>query len=335
MLRHEDFVRMRTASRTLSDRATPFIFGAALLAFGVVAIILHGRSLRASSTAIPGQEVATFELLANLPGTLRETSGVAMSIRHPGIFWTHNDSGHGPHLYAVDLQGNLIARFRVEDAGSNDWEDISRGPCPVSMASEGDCLYVGDTGNNDRDRRRLSVYVVQEPDPTAGSAEAPLDGRVEGARLRYEYPDSRRDSEAIAVTPAGDLLIVNRGRHREINVYVIEADDIDEAIQDGDPVEAESLGPVPFSRDRRVGRVVTGATYAADRSQLIVRTYTGIWALRLTDGVWEEAGSCALGWRERGGEAIDLADDGSFIVTSEGGGGSPATLHRVRCELGN
>lgn len=318
----------------MNDRVTPILFGAVLLLGGAVALVIHGRSLRASSTLQPDQEVAAISFLANLPRSLRETSGVARSRRHPGILWTHNDSGHGPHIYAVDLTGAILGRFRLDDAGSNDWEDIGRGPCPASMASEEDCLYVADTGNNDRDRRRLSVYIVREPDPTTGSAEEPVDRRIDSARLRFQYPDSRRDSEAIAVTPEGDLLIVNRGRHRDIGVYEIAAAAIDEALIEEETVEAELLGPVPFTRDRRVGRVVTGATYSSSGDTLIVRTYTGIWALRQSEEGWVETGSCVLGWREPGGEAIDYFDDTSFVLTSEAALGSPASVHQVRCHLG-
>ena len=318
----------------MNHKAMPIVFGAILLFGGVAALVVHGPSLRASNTIAPGQEVATFELLGHLPRTLRETSGIATSRRYPGVLWTHNDSGHGPHIYAVDLSGALLARFRVRDAGSNDWEDISRGPCPASVESAGDCLYVADTGNNDRDRRRLSIYVVPEPDPTPGSADEPLDSRVDGARVRFEYSDSRRDSEAIAVTPQGDVLIVNKGRHRDIGVYLIEAAVLDEAIVENEAVEAQLLGPVPFSRDRRVGRVVTGATYSSTGDTLIVRSYTGIWALYQTEAGWVETGSCALGWREPVGEAIDYLDEASFVLTSEAAGRSPATLHRVSCDLG-
>ena len=33
---------------------------------------------------------------------ITESSGLAASRQHPGIYWTHNDSDDGPYLYAVD-----------------------------------------------------------------------------------------------------------------------------------------------------------------------------------------------------------------------------------------
>ncbi len=317
-------------------RALPIAFGLTLLLGGLVAVDYQARSLRASGPpqVVPGQEAVVFELMGQLPNALRETSGVATSRTHRGVLWTHNDSGDGADLFAIDTSGRILVQYRVEDAGSRDWEDIALGPCPQSVGSVGECLYIGDTGNNDRDRRRMAVYVVTEPDPSGATPENPLQARVSGVRFRFEYPDSRRDAEAIAVTPGGDLLIVNRGRHRSITVYRIAASALDAAVRGDAVVEAESLGPVPFTRDRRSGRVVTGATYSRTGDRLIVRTYTGIWALRHTPGGWAEIGNCQFGWMEPAGEAIDFLDEQAFVVTSEAAAGLPATLHRVVCDLG-
>src|SRR5262245_23653064 len=48
-----------------------------------------------------------------VPDQLRESSGLAISRSQPGILWSHNDSGDGPNLYAIDISGKLLAVFRV------------------------------------------------------------------------------------------------------------------------------------------------------------------------------------------------------------------------------
>ena len=62
-----------------------------------------------------------------LPDELRESSGLAISRTQPGVLWSHNDSGDGPNLYAVDISGKLLAQYRVDNALARDWEDISTG----------------------------------------------------------------------------------------------------------------------------------------------------------------------------------------------------------------
>ena len=43
---------------------------------------------------------------------ITESSGLAASRLHPGIYWTHNDSDDGPYLYAVDSAHRQDRRHR-------------------------------------------------------------------------------------------------------------------------------------------------------------------------------------------------------------------------------
>jgi hypothetical protein len=96
---------------------------------------------------------------------VRESSGVVASRRHAGVYWTHNDKGNPPALYAIGRDGRLLAEFPVE-APNEDWEDIA--------TDDRGNLYVGDIGNNQGQRRQLTVYQIPEPDPAAGAGAAPL-----------------------------------------------------------------------------------------------------------------------------------------------------------------
>jgi hypothetical protein len=107
---------------------------------------------------------------------LAESSGLVASPTHPGLFWTHNDSGDAPRIFAIDAAGELVAEFRVEGAAHSDWEDIA--------ADGAGHLYIGDFGNNDNARRDLAVYRIAEPDPYAVRRVVRVD-RV----LRFRYAD--------------------------------------------------------------------------------------------------------------------------------------------------
>jgi hypothetical protein len=61
---------------------------------------------------------------------INESSGIVASRRNPDLFWTHNDSGDGPTLYALDRKGKSRGRWRVSGAEAVDWEDIAAGPGP-------------------------------------------------------------------------------------------------------------------------------------------------------------------------------------------------------------
>jgi hypothetical protein len=99
---------------------------------------------------------------------LTESSGVAVSRAHPGIVWTHNDSGDGPYLYATDLHGNDRGAIRVSGAAAVDWEDMALAPCP---SGRGECVYLADTGDNLERRTSVTIYAVAEPDPPLVAAD--------------------------------------------------------------------------------------------------------------------------------------------------------------------
>src|ERR1700741_1476633 len=44
---------------------------------------------------------------------VNESSGLIASRTNPGLYWTHNDSGDGPNLYALDEYGAHRGTWRV------------------------------------------------------------------------------------------------------------------------------------------------------------------------------------------------------------------------------
>src|SRR4051812_36986774 len=72
----------------------------------------------ANVAAVSPAQIATLEDRA-----VTESSGVVASRLNPGLFWTHNDSGDGPFVYAFDHEGRRRGVWRVEGAQARDWED--------------------------------------------------------------------------------------------------------------------------------------------------------------------------------------------------------------------
>ncbi|WP_294202184.1 hypothetical protein [uncultured Chryseobacterium sp.] len=87
----------------------------------------------------------------SLPKKLKEVSGMALSPDKKTI-WTIEDQGNKNMVYGLNLQGDPTADVLVENAENHDWEDITADP-------QGN-LYIGDFGNNDNDRRNLSILKI-------------------------------------------------------------------------------------------------------------------------------------------------------------------------------
>ena len=253
-----------------------------------------------------------------LPDEARESSGLAQSRRDPSLFWTHNDAGSGPDLFAVDADGRLATRVAVQGAEAADWEDLESGPCDA-----GDCLYVGDIGDNDAERERITVYRVPEPGVGATTS-----ARAEALHARF--PDGPRDSEGLFLLPSGDLFVVTKGRRGPVELYRYPS-----PLRPGRTATLErvrELFPEPESGDDRV----TGATASPDGRWVAIRSYRTLYlypAAELVGGGPVEPTEVDLGpLGEAQGESVAISADGTIWTTSEAGGKKERPLRfRLQC----
>ena len=272
-------------------------------------------------------------VLATLEGgDVKESSGLAASRRNPGLFWTHNDSGGGPYLYAFDRAGRRRGVWLVEGAEARDWEDIAAGPGPEPGRSY---LYVGDTGDNGGRRAEVVVYRVAEPEVSAADAESSRKspGRTEAAEaIRMKYPDGAHDAEALLVHPrTGDLYVVTKSVVGPAGVYRLAAPD------------AASKGVGALKRVAEVslpglfGGFITGGDISPDGRRVVLCDYLGAYEFAAPDergggfdAVWkQEPLAVDLGPRAQG-EAVCYGADGEAVyATSER---SPVPLIEVRRE---
>lgn len=136
-----------------------------------------------------------------------ELSGLVVSRQQPGVLWAHNDGGSGKRnrLLAVDARGRTLAHVKLHGLDNNDWEDIALGP---GSRPGHDALYVGDIGDNDTERNRIAIIVLEEPeiDPSANEVEH----TVRDAReVSLRYDDGRaRNAEALFIDTMTDTLYV-------------------------------------------------------------------------------------------------------------------------------
>lgn len=278
------------------------------------------REVPLAQPAASGAEVCTAAGSPRpLDGEIHESSGVAASRAHAGIFWTHNDSGD-PLLYAVDAEGRTAGRVRVTGAAVEDWEDVALAPCPAG----GDCLYVADIGDNDAERPSITVYRVPEPAPGAASS-----AQAEAIRLRY--PDGAHDAEALFVL-GGVIHVVTKGESGPIALYRAPS-----TAGAGGEATLERVRELSTSKVDRPLRI-TSADASADGRWVVMRTLESASIYPAA----ELTGSGALNPRtvdlkvldESQGEGIAFTPDGSLLVTSEGGKKkSPATFARLSCTL--
>jgi hypothetical protein len=294
----------------------------AAIACGAAALsaLLSGASQQRTPTLV--ERTGTFQ-----SSQVTESSGVAVSRQHPGVLWTHNDSGDGPMLYATDLAGRDLGRYLVPGARNEDWEDLALAPCP---RAPGDCLYLADTGDNTERRRSVALYIVREPParPRPAAPEEPARLTPPAQVLHVRYPDRAHDVEAMWVEPDGSVVLVTKGTSGPIIRYRLPA-----AALALDSAIAGIVDTLPIVPQRALGRLVTGAAIAPDGGEVVIRTYTELYFFRRGEGgkLLPEGPACWLGTLEPQGEAVAFLDATTLVLTSEGVLGKAGPIHKVRC----
>lgn len=161
------------------------------------------------------KQIATLE-----DKSINESSGIVVSKINRGIFWTHNDSGDAPFIYAFDANGKRRGTFRVAGAQSLDWEDIA---IAFDSKTKKSFLYIGDIGDNGKERESIVVYRVAEPVVTAEDANSTKSNakQTENAEaIRIQYPDGKHNAETLMVHPmTNDIYVVTKTQKGAAGVY--------------------------------------------------------------------------------------------------------------------
>jgi hypothetical protein len=251
--------------------------------------------------------------------SINESSGLVASRTTPGVFWTHNDSGDGPFIYAIGTEGESVGVWRVTGAEAVDWEDISIGPGPVAGRSY---LYIGDIGDNSSARKEFVVYRVLEPRPALADQESSkskprITESAEAIRLRY--PDGKHDAEALLVDPkGGNIYIVTKVALQNPTIYEAIA-----PLNSANPITMRSLGelkvPSPF------GGIITGGSVSPDGKRIALCDYFQGYEAVLPanssnfDDIWKQRlVSFDFGKRKQGESIAYRLDGRALIGTSEG-----------------
>ncbi len=260
------------------------------------------------------------------PGARKEISGIVRSRRDPGVFWTLNDSGDWPRVFAIRADGSLVSSVReptipgtlIGGAINCDWEDIA-------LDASGR-LIVADVGNNSNARADLCLYFIEEPEPTESRT-------TFTSKVMVRYPDqpslpaprSNFNFDAEAVYTVGDEVFILTKHRSDTRTTLYRL-----ATREPDVVNVlERLGEFDV-----LGRA-TGADASDDGLRLVVLTYDRIWLFERESGSvpFFEARVSSRAYAMPDGddsdsESICFETDDTLLVADE----SRGMLYRVRVD---
>ncbi|MEU2779299.1 WD40 repeat domain-containing protein [Streptomyces sp. NPDC007162] len=234
---------------------------------------------------------------------IAESSGLAASHLHPGVYWTHNDSGDGPYIYAVDsATGKTLARITLSGVGTpRDVEAISIGP--------GNQIYVGDIGDN-LDGSWPYVWIYKLPEP-----KKLVDRTIRATQYVVKYANGARNAESLVVHP------------RTGRVYIIDKKEDGGHLYEG-PATLSASGTNIFRPVATVDLWATDAAFSPDGRQLAVRGYFGGIYYDWNGGEIKRAGRLDVPLQKQG-ESISYSPDGTKLLYGSEGVDSPVQAEDV------
>lgn len=260
---------------------------------------------------------------------IKEASALVASQRWPGVYWTLNDSGNAPSVYAIDEKGNNRGTFRIDGAENEDWEAMQVGPGKDGSPA----LYIGDIGDNNRKRKEITVYRVPEPEPFAVGAKT-NNGRA-GATETFtmSYPDGAHDAETLLVHPkTGETLIVTKETLGRANVYRLP-----KPLDSRKKMTLERVAELDMGSWGTRVDVVNDGTVAPDARRATIRTYGSVLEFDVPENatlasIWNQRPRVARMDDGVQAESVTYRPDGKALISI--GEGMPAQMYELRWECG-
>ena len=236
--------------------------------------------------------------------SITESSGVAASRVQDGVFWTHNDSGGEPAIFAFDNSGKDLGKFVLKGVYARDWEDMA-----AAKIDGVAYLYIGDIGDNLKDQRSIRIHRIREP--RVGDAK-----EISGVETyTVTYPDVAHNCETLMVAPNGDIFLVTKDDSGDSKVFRLKKPQAPGNYTLSKVADLKVTGGNVYSHR------VTGGDIAPDGRSVILRTYFSL-LLYKTDDIADFALATPVSLPvplERQGEAVCFdVKRNRLITTTEG-----------------
>ncbi|SDB65640.1 hypothetical protein SAMN03097699_3128 [Flavobacteriaceae bacterium MAR_2010_188] len=108
-------------------------------------------------------QTGNLEVIADITTELKEVSAVEQ-VEGSQLFWVIEDAGNDNRIYGLDTNGTIAKSILISNAKNEDWEDLT--------SDNFGNIYIGDFGDNGRNRKTYTIYKISVNDLDKESANA-------------------------------------------------------------------------------------------------------------------------------------------------------------------
>jgi len=238
---------------------------------------------------------------------LKEISGIVASVKNPGCFWVHNDSGDDARIFLINSTGKLVATVYLDRIDNRDWEDITIGPGPIDGETY---IYIADIGDNNSVNILKYIYRFKEPTiNTQFLAQYATLERNTIDVITFQYYDGNRDAEILMIDPlTKDLYVVTK---RETSVYIYSL---------AYPQSTTATFLVKKASVTLPFRMTCGGDISANGKEILIKNLSNVFYWKLAEGetiigALSRKATILPYIEEPQGEAIGWLRDGTGYVT--------------------
>jgi len=125
---------------------------------------------------LSGCKTGKLNVITDLPKSLKEASAIEKT-SHSDLLWTIEDAGNKNNIYGLDLKGNIVKDIDISNSSNIDWEDLT--------SDKAGNIYIGDFGNNSKNRDDFTIYKVSNLNADETTAE----------RIRFVLPKNMNSED--------------------------------------------------------------------------------------------------------------------------------------------
>ncbi|MEV4260731.1 hypothetical protein [Kribbella sp. NPDC049584] len=268
------------------------LVGATLCTLAGVALPTTATTASATSAIVQADPTpaAPKKLFTIRDDRIKESSGLAKSVKHPGTYYTVNDSGDTGRVFAIDSTTGKVEAVLRFGAKVSDVEALG--------VDRNGTIYIADIGDNKADREQIEIYTIPEPETLE-------DADVKYHQFDFKYPDGAHDAETLLIEPGtSQLYIVTKELKGTGAIYAAPPAPSRQGTND-----LSKLAPAPSG-------IITDGTFLPDGQRVVLRTYTDVATVAWGDTPTVVArGAAVLGQ----GETVAVGPtDNTVLVGSEG-----------------